>query len=317
MLDVRGAPFVAIARAKGLSRPRSPSATCSATRSSRCSRCSASRCRRSSPARCSSRRSSPGPGSAGCWSKAVQARDYPVVMAATAVSAVLVVLGNLLAEAAGGMGRSAGPAAMARETADEAAPRHLSPTAAPLFGARGPRGRGARRALRAAARRAIPLLQRDIVATRFLPPLSHRSPRPVPPARHRPVRPRRLGPAALRRASLARRRGARGAGVGRRGRRDRRGGGLLARVARGRAARPHRFRARAAAGGAAAAARLALAAERGAGGRGAGTHRLDDDRAAGPRRGARARHPPVRRGRRRARRGGRPGCSCGTFFPTR
>jgi peptide/nickel transport system permease protein len=29
----------------------------------------------------------------------VQARDYPVVMAATAVSAILVVLGNLLAEA--------------------------------------------------------------------------------------------------------------------------------------------------------------------------------------------------------------------------
>ena len=29
----------------------------------------------------------------------VQARDYPVVMAATAVSAMLVVLGNLLAEA--------------------------------------------------------------------------------------------------------------------------------------------------------------------------------------------------------------------------
>jgi ABC-type dipeptide/oligopeptide/nickel transport system permease component len=28
----------------------------------------------------------------------VQARDYPVVMAATAVSAVLVVFGNLLAE---------------------------------------------------------------------------------------------------------------------------------------------------------------------------------------------------------------------------
>ena len=31
--------------------------------------------------------------------EAVQARDYPVVMAATAVSALLVVLGNLLAEA--------------------------------------------------------------------------------------------------------------------------------------------------------------------------------------------------------------------------
>ena len=31
--------------------------------------------------------------------EAVQARDYPVVMAATAVSATLVVLGNLLAEA--------------------------------------------------------------------------------------------------------------------------------------------------------------------------------------------------------------------------
>jgi peptide/nickel transport system permease protein len=30
--------------------------------------------------------------------EAVQARDYPVVMAATAVSAVLVVLGNFLAE---------------------------------------------------------------------------------------------------------------------------------------------------------------------------------------------------------------------------
>jgi peptide/nickel transport system permease protein len=30
--------------------------------------------------------------------EAVQARDYPVVMAATAVSATLVVLGNLLAE---------------------------------------------------------------------------------------------------------------------------------------------------------------------------------------------------------------------------
>jgi peptide/nickel transport system permease protein len=30
--------------------------------------------------------------------EAVQARDYPVVMAATAVSAVLVVLGNLAAE---------------------------------------------------------------------------------------------------------------------------------------------------------------------------------------------------------------------------
>jgi peptide/nickel transport system permease protein len=31
--------------------------------------------------------------------EAVQARDYPVVMAATAVSAMLVVLGNLLADA--------------------------------------------------------------------------------------------------------------------------------------------------------------------------------------------------------------------------
>jgi len=31
--------------------------------------------------------------------EAVQARDYPVVMAATTVSAILVVLGNLLADA--------------------------------------------------------------------------------------------------------------------------------------------------------------------------------------------------------------------------
>jgi peptide/nickel transport system permease protein len=30
--------------------------------------------------------------------EAVQARDYPVVMAATAISAVLVVLGNMLAD---------------------------------------------------------------------------------------------------------------------------------------------------------------------------------------------------------------------------
>ena len=43
--------------------------------------------------------------------EAVQARDYPVVMAATAVSAVLVVLGNLLAEVAGELG---GPARTVR-----------------------------------------------------------------------------------------------------------------------------------------------------------------------------------------------------------
>ena len=35
--------------------------------------------------------------------EAVQARDYPVVMAATAISALLVVTGNLLADVAAGL----------------------------------------------------------------------------------------------------------------------------------------------------------------------------------------------------------------------
>lgn len=98
MLDVAGAPFVAIARAKGLS-PRAvavrhvlrnaliPVLTLLGL---------------SLPALFSGavfiEAIFAWPGVGRILVEAVQARDYPVVMAATAVSAVLVVLGNLVAE---------------------------------------------------------------------------------------------------------------------------------------------------------------------------------------------------------------------------
>jgi peptide/nickel transport system permease protein len=98
MLDVAGAPFVAIARAKGLS-PRTvavrhvlrnaliPVLTLLGL---------------SLPALFSGavfiEAIFAWPGVGRILVEAVQARDYPVVMAATAVSAVLVVLGNLVAE---------------------------------------------------------------------------------------------------------------------------------------------------------------------------------------------------------------------------
>jgi peptide/nickel transport system permease protein len=98
MLDVSGAPFVAIARAKGLSPTRVamrhvfrnaliPVLTLLGL---------------SLPALFSGavfiEAIFAWPGVGRVLVEAVQARDYPVVMAATAVSAVLVVLGNLLAE---------------------------------------------------------------------------------------------------------------------------------------------------------------------------------------------------------------------------
>ena len=95
MRELRDAPFLVAAEA-GDWRNRG-AGTSSATRWSRSSRCSGCRCRHSFPVRSSSRRSSPGPGGQ-VLVQAVQARDYPVVMAAATISAVLVVAGNLLAE---------------------------------------------------------------------------------------------------------------------------------------------------------------------------------------------------------------------------
>ncbi len=99
MLDVAGAPWVTVARAKGLSETRVvlrhvlrnalvPVVTLLGL---------------SLPALFSGavfiEAIFAWPGVGRVLVEAVQARDYPVVMAATAVSAVLVVLGNLLAEA--------------------------------------------------------------------------------------------------------------------------------------------------------------------------------------------------------------------------
>jgi peptide/nickel transport system permease protein len=99
MLDVAGAPYVLVARAKGLSGPRVtlrhilrnaliPVVTLLGL---------------SLPTLFSGavfiEAIFAWPGVGRVLVEAVQARDYPVVMAATAVSAVLVVLGNLLAEA--------------------------------------------------------------------------------------------------------------------------------------------------------------------------------------------------------------------------
>ena len=70
MLDVAGAPFVTVARAKGLSESRVTAAARAPERAHPgASPCSGSRCRRCSRARCSSRRSSPGRAWGGCWSR--------------------------------------------------------------------------------------------------------------------------------------------------------------------------------------------------------------------------------------------------------
>ena len=102
--------------------------------------------------------------------EAVGARDYPVIMAATAVSATLVVLGNLLAEAL---------AAWADPRLRAAPRRRMSSGVPPLTVPRLPRrfGLACSRSRHVAALLAPllavdPSLQRDIVATRFLPPLS-------------------------------------------------------------------------------------------------------------------------------------------------
>ena len=135
---------------------------------------------------------------------------------------------------------------------------------------------------------ADPSLQRDIVATRFLPPLSYRPARQLSSARHRSFRPRRMGPAPLRGQGLARRRAywrccSRSSSEWRSG--PPRGSG---RAARAGAAGPHRLCPGAPAGRPALAPGLAVAAECGACHRGAGPHRLDDDRTTGSRGGPRA-----------------------------
>ena len=96
------------------------------------------------------------------------ARDYPVVMAATAVSAVLVVAGNLLAEL---LAAWVDPRVRAGEAARRDVPRRSGATGAPRSGSRcwPPR---VLVALLAPLLAGDPIAQRDIVATRFLPPLS-------------------------------------------------------------------------------------------------------------------------------------------------
>ena len=98
MLDVAGAPFVAIARAKGLS----PTAVAVRHVLRNALIPVLTLLGLSLPALFSGavfiEAIFAWPGVGRVLVTAVQARDYPVVMAATAVSAVLVVLGNLLAE---------------------------------------------------------------------------------------------------------------------------------------------------------------------------------------------------------------------------
>jgi peptide/nickel transport system permease protein len=98
MLDVAGAPFVAIARAKGLS----PTAVALRHVLRNALIPVLTLLGLSLPALFSGavfiEAIFAWPGVGRILVEAVQARDYPVVMAATAVSAVLVVLGNLLAE---------------------------------------------------------------------------------------------------------------------------------------------------------------------------------------------------------------------------
>ena len=98
MLDVAGAPFVAIARAKGLS----PAAVAVRHVFRNALIPVLTLLGLSLPALFSGavfiEAIFAWPGVGRVLVEAVQARDYPVVMAATAVSAVLVVLGNLLAE---------------------------------------------------------------------------------------------------------------------------------------------------------------------------------------------------------------------------
>ena len=104
--------------------------------------------------------------------EAVQARDYPVVMAATAVSAMLVVLGNLLAEALVRLGRSRG--------LDER--RHGSSVAQAPAPTLGPRSGSAVLALAALAAVLAPLLAGDPIA-----PAGDRG-HPVPAAASPPTR---------------------------------------------------------------------------------------------------------------------------------
>ena len=85
MLDVAGEPYVMVARSKGLSETRVTLLGLSLP-----ARFSGAGCIEAIFA---------WPGVGRVLVEAVQARDYPVVMAATAVSAALVVAGNLLAEA--------------------------------------------------------------------------------------------------------------------------------------------------------------------------------------------------------------------------
>ena len=91
----------------------------------------------------------------------VQARDYPVVMAATAVSALLVVLGNLLADVLATLGRPARAMRDGRRLLDD--PRARAGAAVLALGVAA--------AVLAPLLAGDPYLQRDIVATRFLSPL--------------------------------------------------------------------------------------------------------------------------------------------------
>ena len=269
MLDVAGSPFVTIARAKGLSATRValhhvlrnaliPVVTLLGL---------------SLPALFSGavfiEAIFAWPGVGRVLVEAVQARDYPVVMAATAVSALLVVLGQPARRGAGAPGRSAGSGRARREPGSSADRRAVAGLAilalAALAALLGPAGRG--RPDRPARDRGHPLSAA---------------------ARHRPrygafhlLGTDRLGRDVWARLVY----GARvSLGVGTLAVRCRWSSAWRSARRRGSgagwagdgAARPHRLRAGAAAGRAAAAPRLALAAERGAGDPGAGPHRVDD-----------------------------------------
>ena len=118
MLDVAGAPFVAIARAKGLS--PTPVAVRHVLRNALIP--VVTLLGLSLPALFSGavfiEAIFAWPGVGRVLVEGVAARDYPVIMAATAVSAALVVAGNLLAEALVGLGRPAGPRRRARRACD-------------------------------------------------------------------------------------------------------------------------------------------------------------------------------------------------------